>query len=77
MHWITAFGIAFALHAHQRGLQLIYPGDILAMALLCLFLAAMSWSAHQCARQDQAGEEVFLRLGPALKRTVRPMHRRL
>jgi hypothetical protein len=77
MHWIAAFGIAFALHAHQHGLQPIYPGDIIAMALLCLFLAAMSWSAHQRSRQDQSGEQVFLRLGQALKRIVRPMHPRL
>ncbi len=77
MHWITAFGISFALYAHQHGLQPIYPGDVIAMALLGLFLTAMSWSAHQRARQDQAGEEVFLRLGQALKRIVRPMHPRL
>ena len=77
MHWIAAFGISFALHVHQHGLQPIYTGDIIAMPLLCLFLAAMSWSAHQRARQDQSGEQVLLRLGQALKRIVRPMHPRL
>jgi hypothetical protein len=78
MHWIATFGIAFGLHAHQHGPKPFYPGDVVAMTLLGLLLAAMSWSAHQRARQEQAGEEeVLLRLGQALKRIVRPVQRRL
>ena len=76
MHWIAAFGIAFALHVHHHGLQPIYPGDIIAITLLGLFLAAMSWSARQRAREDQAGEDVFFRLGQALRSIVGPLHRR-
>ncbi|QRM27352.1 hypothetical protein [Microvirga sp. VF16] len=71
--WIGLLAVAIALHGWHHGFRPIYPGDIVALAVIGLILAYCIRGPRKLSRQEKASERIAFRLGQALKRVVQPL----
>jgi hypothetical protein len=60
-----------ALQVHSRGLPTVYPGDLIALAVMGLLLVYCVGSQRQLPGQEKPRERLAFRLGQALRRIVR------
>jgi hypothetical protein len=70
-HWISLLAMAIALHGYHKGFPTIYPGDVVALAVVGLILAYCVQGKRQFTGQEKPGQRLALRLGQALRRIVR------
>jgi hypothetical protein len=70
--WISLLAIAIALHGYHQGFQPVYPGDLIALAVIGLLLVYCIRGQRQLSGEESAGERLALRLGQALRRIIRP-----
>jgi hypothetical protein len=70
-HWISLLAMAIALHGYHKGFPTIYPGDVVALAVVGLILAYCVRGKRQLPGQEEPGQRLAFRLGQALRRIVR------
>jgi hypothetical protein len=72
-HWISLLAMAIALYGHHKGFPTIYPGDVVALAVVGLILAYCVRGKRQLPGQEKPGERLAFRLGKVLNRIVQPL----